>query len=74
MPALFDPALIDALPDAGPSRQRGAFRHAVRRLIGIDDDYQQMRALARLDDDRLADLGLSRVDVEAELVRAGYRR
>ncbi len=73
MPAIYDPALVDVIPAQRPSARRG-LKSALQRLIGMDREYRQMAALARLDDARLEDLGLSRSEVDAELERAGYRR
>ncbi len=73
MPSIYDPALVDVIPAPRPTARHG-LKRALQRLIGVDRESRQMAALARLDDARLADLGLSRGAVEAELKRAGYRR
>ena len=42
---------------------------SIRRILAV---LSERRALAKLDDDRLADLGLTHADVDAELRRAPW--
>ncbi|WP_281857829.1 DUF1127 domain-containing protein [Litoreibacter halocynthiae] len=43
--------------------------HRKTGLMGYVDLYRQRRALAALDDSRLADIGLSRLEADAEASR-----
>jgi uncharacterized protein YjiS (DUF1127 family) len=55
---------------AAPSRPRKGFAlRLLDRLVALDAGYRNAHALANTTDARLADMGISRKDAEAEFAR-----
>lgn len=60
------------LSRSGPGTVGGSgfsARKILARLLSLDAVYRQRRALAEMDDERLADIGLDRDTVDAEVKR-----